>query len=164
MNTYKPRIADGLLESQLKASGIVLIQGPKWCGKTTTGVQHAKSVIYMDDPRQFRSNLIIADSDPLALLSGDTPRLIDEWQLTPQLWDAARFEVSRRHHIQFMIVGDTDEQIVIRQSFFSHETLVGDVGIEHMYIREAAGRFLRQLRVFVDNGNHRRRSRQRPER
>lgn len=96
MNTYKPRIADGLLESQLKASGIVLIQGPKWCGKTTTGVQHAKSVIYMDDPRQFRSNLIIADSDPLALLSGDTPRLIDEWQLTPQLWDAARFEVSRR--------------------------------------------------------------------
>lgn len=96
MNPYKKRIADKLLEEQLAASGIVLIQGPKWCGKTTTGVQHAKSILYMDDPRQFRTNMIIAESDPQVLLAGDTPRLIDEWQLAPQLWDAARFETDRR--------------------------------------------------------------------
>src|SRR5690554_5868228 len=94
--TYMPRIADQLLEEQLQASGVVLIQGPKWCGKTTTAEQQAKSVLYMDAPKTRDANLLLAETDPEIIFKGDTPRLIDEWQLAPKLWDAARFEVSRR--------------------------------------------------------------------
>jgi len=93
---YKPRIADGMLQEQLEASGVVLIQGPKWCGKTTTAEQQAKSVLYMDAPKTRKANLLLSESDPEILFQGETPRLIDEWQLAPKLWDAARFEVSRR--------------------------------------------------------------------
>lgn len=93
---YKRRIADKLLSNQLEAAGVVLIQGPKWCGKTTTASQQAKSILYMDDPRMRESNIILSDTEPLLLFNGETPRLIDEWQLAPKLWDAARFEVSQR--------------------------------------------------------------------
>ncbi|WP_291530352.1 ATP-binding protein [Bacteroides sp. UBA939] len=93
---YKPRIADRMLQEQLEASGVVLIQGPKWCGKTTTAEQQARSVLYMDAPKARTANLLLAESDPEILFQGETPRLIDEWQLAPKLWDAARFEVSRR--------------------------------------------------------------------
>lgn len=93
---YKLRIADQLLLEQLEAAGAVLIQGPKWCGKTTTAAQAAKSVLYMDWPRELEKNLFLAEENPEALLEGDVPRLIDEWQLAPQLWDAARFTVDRR--------------------------------------------------------------------
>lgn len=93
---YKLRIADQLLLEQLEAAGAVLIQGPKWCGKTTTAAQAAKSVLYMDWPRELERNLFLAEENPEALLEGDMPRLIDEWQLAPQLWDAARFTVDRR--------------------------------------------------------------------
>lgn len=96
MEKYRPRIADRMLEAQLSASGIVLIQGPKWCGKTTTAEQHARSILYMDYPKTRASNLLLAETDPQILFQGDTPRLIDEWQLAPKLWDAARFEVSHR--------------------------------------------------------------------
>lgn len=93
---YKKRIADKLLRNQLEASGVVLIQGPKWCGKTTTAEQAAASTLYMDNPKQLKANLLMAENDPEILLEGKTPRLIDEWQLAPQLWDAARFMVSHR--------------------------------------------------------------------
>lgn len=93
---YKLRIADQLLLEQLEAAGAVLIQGPKWCGKTTTAAQAAKSVLYMDWPRELEKNLFLAEENPEALLEGEVPRLIDEWQLAPQLWDAARFMVDRR--------------------------------------------------------------------
>ena len=93
---YKLRIADQLLLEQLEAAGAVLIQGPKWCGKTTTAAQAAKSVLYMDWPRELEKNLFLAEENPEALLEGEVPRLIDEWQLAPQLWDAARFTVDRR--------------------------------------------------------------------
>ncbi|MCZ2417303.1 MAG: DUF4143 domain-containing protein, partial [Burkholderiales bacterium] len=69
---------------------------PKWCGKTTTAEQQAKSVLYMDAPKTRKANLLLSESDPEILFQGETPRLIDEWQLAPKLWDAARFEVSRR--------------------------------------------------------------------
>lgn len=95
-NTYRSRIADQLLLDQLEAAGVVLIQGPKWCGKTTTAEQHSKSRLYLDDPRTRDANLILADTDPSSLFQGEVPRLIDEWQLAPKLWDAARFEVSQR--------------------------------------------------------------------
>lgn len=93
---YRKRIADRLLLEQLDAAGVVLIQGPKWCGKTTTAIQAAKSIKYMDWPREKEKNLFMAEENPEVLLEGDVPRLIDEWQLAPQLWDAARFIVDRR--------------------------------------------------------------------
>lgn len=93
---YKLRISDQLLLEQLEAAGAVLIQGPKWCGKTTTAAQAAKSILYMDWPRELERNLFLAEENPEALLEGEVPRLIDEWQLAPQLWNAARFTVDRR--------------------------------------------------------------------
>ena len=94
--TYKPRIADALLEEQLEASGMVLIQGAKWCGKTTTAKQQARSILYLNDPKTKSANLHLAETTIDLLLEGATPRLLDEWQLVPQLWDAARFTVDQR--------------------------------------------------------------------
>lgn len=82
---------------------MVLVQGAKWCGKTTTAVHAAQSVLYLDDPRQLQNNLRLAETKPSTLLEGPAPRVIDEWQLAPQLWDAARFEVSRRGALGMLI-------------------------------------------------------------
>ncbi|MCM1140557.1 MAG: DUF4143 domain-containing protein [Muribaculum sp.] len=90
---YKPRIADTLLAKKLKGMGAVLIEGPKWCGKTTTAEQQARSVIYMDDPATKKGNIEAAAISPSLILNGATPRLIDEWQIAPGLWDAVRFTV-----------------------------------------------------------------------
>lgn len=106
MKKYKARIADKMLSRRLLGSGAVLIQGPKWCGKTTTAEQQAKSVVYMDDPEYMEQNVELANLSPQKLLSGEVPRLIDEWQLAPQLWDAARFEVDHRDELgQFIFTG-----------------------------------------------------------
>ena len=106
MKKYKTRIADKMLSRRLLGSGAVLIQGPKWCGKTTTAEQQAKSVVYMDDPEYMAQNVELANLSPKKLLSGEVPRLIDEWQLAPQLWDAARFEVDHRDELgQFIFTG-----------------------------------------------------------
>lgn len=103
---YKHRIADGILEKKLRGKGAVLIEGPKWCGKTTTAEQQARSILYMDNPASFESNLQMAEIDPGILLEGDTPRLVDEWQLAPKLWDTMRFEVDHRHQVgQFILTG-----------------------------------------------------------
>ncbi len=96
MGTYKPRIADSVLARKLAGKGAVLIEGPKWCGKTTTAEQQAKSVIYMDDPKKVKENLLKADLAPQELLEGEHPRLLDEWQIAPQLWDTIRFDVDHR--------------------------------------------------------------------
>ena len=96
MNQYMPRLIDQILINKLKGKGAVLIQGPKWCGKTTTAEQVAKSILYMDEPEQKEQNIQLADISPSMLLDGDTPRLIDEWQLAPKLWDAVRFAVDHR--------------------------------------------------------------------
>ena len=115
MKQYRPRIADKMLSRRLMGVGAVLIQGPKWCGKTTTAEQQAKSVVYMDDPEYMDQNIELASLSPKKLLAGATPRLIDEWQLAPQLWDAARFEVDHRDEEgQFIFTGsavpaDTDK-------------------------------------------------------
>lgn len=115
MKQYRPRIADKMLSRRLMGVGAVLIQGPKWCGKTTTAEQQAKSVVYMDDPEYMDQNIELASLSPKKLLAGATPRLIDEWQLAPQLWDAARFEVDHRDDEgQFIFTGsavpaDTDK-------------------------------------------------------
>ena len=94
------------MEKKLRSKGAVLIEGPKWCGKTTTAEQQARSILYMDNPASFESNLQMAEIDPGILLEGDTPRLIDEWQLAPKLWDTMRFEVDHRHQVgQFILTG-----------------------------------------------------------
>lgn len=105
---YKPRVADRILKDKLAAKGAVLLEGAKWCGKTTTAEQIAASILYMQDPRSKEQNLKLAKLDPGLLLAGETPRLIDEWQLAPGLWDAVRFEVDQRDAFnQFILTGST---------------------------------------------------------
>ncbi len=106
MKEYKKRIADKLLEYRLEEVGSVLIEGPKWCGKTTTAEQQAKSVLYMADPDNQKNYLEMADMRISMILKGETPRLIDEWQIIPQVWDAIRFEVDHRgEEGQFILTG-----------------------------------------------------------
>lgn len=108
MNNYRPRIVDEILKEKLAGKGAVLIEGPKWCGKTTTAEQTAGSTLYMADPRTKKQNLMLADTTPEILLRGDTPRLIDEWQLAPKLWDCIRFEVDQRKAFgQFILTGSS---------------------------------------------------------
>ncbi len=106
MKKYRKRIADGILIRKLEGKGAVLIEGPKWCGKTTTAEQFAASVLYMDDPEKKEQNITMSELNPKRLLKGATPRLIDEWQLAPKLWDAVRFEVDHRGELgQFILTG-----------------------------------------------------------
>ncbi len=92
MAKYKHRIADKLLERKLAGKGAVLIEGPKWCGKTTTAEQHANSLLYMTESGKIEQHLQLARLNPALLLEGKKPRLIDEWQVAPSLWDSIRFE------------------------------------------------------------------------
>jgi predicted AAA+ superfamily ATPase len=104
--SYIPRISDKQLERKLRTSGALLITGCKWCGKTMSAEQLANSVIYMQDVDHSRSYLDMADTQPSLLLRGDAPRLIDEWQMAPVLWDAVRAEVDRRRIPgQFILTG-----------------------------------------------------------
>ena len=106
MKKYRNRVVDSILQEKLEGKGAVLIEGPKWCGKTTTAEQIAKSVLYMDDPQSKEQNVNMAALNPKRLLSGETPRLIDEWQIAPKLWDAIRFEVDHRDDLgQFVLTG-----------------------------------------------------------
>lgn len=106
MAKYKARIADKILQRKLAGKGAVIIEGPKWCGKTTTAEQAAKSTLYMSDPENEKQNLALVDINPKLLLHGDTPRLIDEWQIAPRLWDAVRYEVDHRDKEgQFILTG-----------------------------------------------------------
>ena len=93
---YMPRIADALLLERLSAIGAVLIAGPKWCGKTTTAQQHARSELKLQDPDKINAYLATAAVKPSLLLQGENPRLIDEWQMAPVLWDAVRNSVDER--------------------------------------------------------------------
>ena len=103
---YLKRMADTLLAEQLEASGAVLIEGPKWCGKTTTAKQHAASYIELQDPDTRDGYLLAAQTKPSLLLKGATPRLIDEWQEAPVLWDSVRTIVDRRGEVgQFILTG-----------------------------------------------------------
>lgn len=103
---YKQRVVDAELAWRLETKGAILIEGPKWCGKTTTAAHLAASSIYMQAPEDIERNLELAKIKPSILLSGKTPRLIDEWQLAPTLWDAVRVEVDRRGEMgQFILTG-----------------------------------------------------------
>jgi len=106
MKKYIKRIADKKLAMHLESKGAVLIEGPKWCGKTTTANQIAKSVMEMDRPELSNQYQQMANLNPSLLLEGDIPRLIDEWQLAPNLWNAVRYEVDKRDDFgQFILTG-----------------------------------------------------------
>lgn len=108
MKEYRKRIVDELLAKKLKGKGAVLIQGPKWCGKTTTAEQISNSILYMAKPDEQEQNKILADLNPSLLLEGAVPRLIDEWQIAPKLWDAARYEIDHRNEEgQFIFTGSS---------------------------------------------------------
>ena len=106
MLDYLPRVSDELLKLKIESKGAVLIEGAKWCGKTTSALQFAKSVLFMQQPENKAQNILMADISPKILLAGENPRLIDEWQLAPKLWDAVRFEVDQRRAFgQFILTG-----------------------------------------------------------
>jgi len=103
---YLPRISDNILKTHLKAMGAVLVEGAKWCGKTSTARQMAGSILMLQDPDQQENYKIATQTKPSLLLRGDTPRLLDEWQMYPVLWDAVRFAVDQREEVgQFILTG-----------------------------------------------------------
>lgn len=103
---YRPRIIDKQVEEYLSAFGAVCIEGPKWCGKTWTSSFHSKSEIYIGNPAHNFQNRHLAEISPELVLEGDTPRLIDEWQEVPPLWDAVRYKVDQTHQKgQFILTG-----------------------------------------------------------
>ena len=105
-NYYLSRICDFELQNALATMGATLIEGAKWCGKTSTATNAARSTLFMQDPDKTRSYQEMADTKPSLLLKGENPRLIDEWQMVPVLWDAVRFEVDRRGLAgQFILTG-----------------------------------------------------------
>lgn len=101
---YRPRIADKLLERKLKGKGAVLLEGAKWCGKTTTAEQICQSVLYMSEPGKRDQNIQLAHLNPSLLLRGDKPRLIDEWQVAPTIWDAVRFEADHDSQLGLFVL------------------------------------------------------------
>lgn len=106
MEVYRPRIIDSILRDELDAMGAVLLEGAKACGKTSTGEQAAKSIIYIDDPVRRDQYLQLVETDINFILDGATPRLIDEWQIATKIWDAVRFEVDHRGKDgQFILTG-----------------------------------------------------------
>lgn len=108
MAKYKQRIADRILERKVLGKGAVLIEGPKWCGKTTTAKQLAKSVLDLGDSAVLKQSSGLIEISPKTLLDGDTPRLIDEWQALPPIWDSIRSEVDRRgESSQFILTGSS---------------------------------------------------------
>lgn len=108
MKKYMKRIIDDILIDELEAFGGVLIAGPKWCGKTTSASQLAKSLLFMHDEDNRESNIQMAKIKPSILLKGENPRLIDEWQIAPELWDAIRFDIDKKgKEGLFILTGST---------------------------------------------------------
>ncbi len=126
MAEYKRRIADKILERKVLGKGAVLIEGPKWCGKTTTAKQLAKSVLDLGDASVLKQSMQMIEISPKTLLEGETPRLIDEWQALPPIWDSIRSEVDNRGiPSQFILTGssvlpDAEETIHSGTGRFAH--------------------------------------------
>lgn len=126
MAKYKQRISDKILKRKVLGKGAVLIEGPKWCGKTTTAKQLAKSVLDLGDSSVLRQSTQLIELSPKTLLDGKTPRLIDEWQALPPIWDSIRSEVDKRGEpSQFILTGssvlpEADETIHSGTGRFAH--------------------------------------------
>lgn len=146
---YLSRMADKQLIQNLEAFGAVLIEGPKWCGKTTTAKKHAKSVIELQDPDTREGFLATAKIRPSLLLIGDTPRLVDEWQVAPEIWDAVRVMVDKRGEPgQFILTGSNsiDKKQIMHSgtgriarmqmypmSLFESQESTGDISLMDMF-------------------------------
>ena len=128
-SNYFLRLCDIELQKALESSGAVLVEGAKWCGKTSTALHAAKSTLFMQDPDNTASYQAIAETKPSLLLRGEAPLLIDEWQMTPVLWDAVRFEVDQRAKLgQFILTGSA----VPADNIFAH---TGTGRISRMLLR-----------------------------
>ena len=114
---YYPRVADAIVGGKLKQTGAVVIRGPKWCGKTMTALKHSNSALFMQDPDTLENNLALAKEKPSVLLRGDRPRLIDEWQEAPNLWDAVRFAIDKERLTgAFLLTGSATPKTQPRHS------------------------------------------------
>lgn len=108
MKKYLPRIYDDILNFKLQSTGAICIKGPKGCGKSTTALQFAKSTVFMQDQQTLEQNINLAKANPTLFLKEETPKLIDEWQVIPFIWDAVRFEVDKRDKFnQFILTGSS---------------------------------------------------------
>ena len=153
---YKNRIADGMLKERLARKGAVLIEGPKWCGKTTTAKQQAASVLDLGDSMLLEQSRQMMGVNPYSLLSGDTPRLIDEWQTIPALWDLIRSEVDKRglmgqfiftgsavpHNVKEFTHSGTGRYVRLKMrpmSLFESEESTGQVSIEELFEKRDFG-------------------------
>ena len=131
MGDYIPRLVDSLLDFKLRSKGAVVIEGAKWCGKTTTARQKAGSIAVMNDPRQRAFYREAMEINPGLILDGSVPRLIDEWQIYPDIWDAVRYEIDERRSFgQFILTGSVTPTAKI-------EGKDGDAAYHH----SGAGRF-----------------------
>ncbi len=151
--SYFQRVSDVVLQERLEAFGAVLIEGPKWCGKTTTAEQQSKSRLYMQNVDKREEYLATAATKPSLLLNGETPRLIDEWQDAPMLWDAVRMAVDKRQEPgQFILTGSN----TIDRSWIHHSG-TGRISRMKMYpmslweSKESNGRI--SLQELFDNPN-----------
>jgi len=151
-NKYLSRICDSLILRQLASSGAVLIEGAKWCGKTCSARQVAKSILYMQDPDRSQGYLKMAQTMPSRLLIGENPRLLDEWQMAPVLWDAVRFEVDKRSERGLFILtgsaepkdgitahtgtGRISRMLMRPMSLFESEESNGSVSISQLFAGE----------------------------
>ena len=114
IKNYKPRIIDNMIDEYLKTFGAVCIEGPKWCGKTWTSIYHSTSSIMIGDPTGNFQNKRLAETAPNIVLEGEKPRLIDEWQEVPRLWDAVRYEVDKLSKKgQFILTGSAIKESCI---------------------------------------------------
>lgn len=108
MNSYRPRVTDSVLDFKLHSKGAVVIDGPKWCGKTTSAKRFARSMVEFGDGDQHSQIITFAQINPGEILKGETPRLFDEWQEVPSLWDSIRHEVDQRNQVgQFILTGSS---------------------------------------------------------
>ena len=140
MKKYYPRIADKILKEELEAFGAVLINGPKWCGKTTTAKQVAKSVINMQDPSNKANYQKTVKIEPLILLQGDKPRLIDEWQEAPELWDAIRYDIDEKQQEGLYIL--------------TGSTKIDDIKISHSGVGRISKIMMRTLSLYESNDSN----------
>lgn len=137
MRKYMTRIADKIIIDRLEAKGAILIEGPKWCGKTTTGKHFAKSVIEMDRPDLTKQYQQMAELNPSALLAGEVPHMIDEWQIAPNLWNAVRYEVDQRDEFGQFILTGSSVPITLDSSMHTGTGRIGRMKMRPMSLYES---------------------------
>ena len=160
---YKKRVVDSILEFDLECMGAVLIEGPKWCGKTTTAIQKSKSILDLQDPDNKEMYLDTANKKPSLLLIGENPRLIDEWQDAPILWDAIRKDIDKRGEDGlYILTGSTSKNVktahtgtgristlkMYPMSLYESGDSTGDVSITDMLNGKVICKYIRKVELI----------------